>query len=62
MFQTCKRSIKDGNLFNCHSENHGIRLAGGFSSVLLVVYCCDFFLHAKTNIYNLKGAKQRFSC
>lgn len=53
MFQRYKRSIKDGNLFNCHGENHGIMLAGGFSSVLLVVHCCDLFLNVKTNIYNL---------
>lgn len=61
MFQTCKSSIKGGNFFNCHSENHGIRLAGGFSSVLLVVYCCDLFLHVRTNIHNLQVANQHFS-
>lgn len=30
MFQTYKKSMKDGNLFNCHGENHEIMLAGGF--------------------------------
>lgn len=62
MFQTCKRNIKDGNFFNCHSENCGIRLVGGFSSVLLVVCSCDLVLHFKTSVYNLKVVKQCFSC